>query len=229
MYLASELHAEIEKHFPPKKTIGYELTYGQISRRMNKILRPLGAKGKIIKDAELNNTSGSSRHYYCFSGYYDTEATGIPIVVNAHFASDKKSFLFTKSRYNGFMFVFSQVAQHEFIHKSQYEFHPYQSDKLVKVYHSDKLSAPRVDQIEYLSTWCEIDAYAHNIAMEINQFYSAFPPAEIVKNIDKQRKLCSYKLYKDAFRGTEWNELKKILIRKIWRWLSCGAQGPCPM
>jgi len=91
MYLASKLHKEIEKHFSPDDIIGSELTYGQISRRMNKILRPLGAKGKIVRDVNLKNTV-SSYQYYSFSGHYDTEEKAIPIVINAHFAPNKKSF-----------------------------------------------------------------------------------------------------------------------------------------
>lgn len=228
MYLASKLHKEIEKYFSPEEIIGRELTYGQISRRMNKILRPLGAKGKVIRDVNLKNTTGSSRQYYSFSGYYDTEATGIPIVVNAHFASNKKTFVFTRARYNGFMFMFSQIVQHEFIHQSQYEFRPEQSDRLVKVHHSDKLSKKRLKQIEYLSAWCEIEAYAHDIAMEINQYYPTSNPSTILKHIDGHRKLYSYKFYKDAFKGTEWDRLKKSLMRKIWRWLP-SAQGPIPV
>jgi hypothetical protein len=226
MYLASKLHKEIEKHFPPDDIIGSELTYGQISRRMNKILRPLGAKGKIVRDVNLKNTV-SSYQYYSFSGHYDTEEKVIPIVINAHFAPNKKKFLFTRARYNGFMFMLSQTIQHEFIHKSQYEFRPEHSDRLIKVYHSDKLSKKRLKHIEYLSTWCEIEAYAHDIAMEINQYYPTSNPATILKYIDGHRKLYSYKFYKDAFKGTEWDRLKKSLMRKIWRWIPC-ALGPKP-
>jgi len=223
MYLASKLHKEINTHFSPDEIIGSELTYAQISRRMNKILRPLGAKGKVVRDDNLKSKS-NSRQYYSFSGYYDTEATGIPIVINVHFASNRKTFSFTRARYNGFMFMLSQIIQHEFIHKSQYEFRPEHSERLVKVYHSDKLSKKRLKQIEYLSSWCEIEAYAHDIAMEINQYYPTSYPSTIWKHIDGHRKLYSYKFYKDAFKGTDWDRLKKSLMRKIWRWLP-SAQG----
>jgi hypothetical protein len=225
MYLASKLHKEIKKHFPPEEIISCELTYGQISRRMNKILRPLGAKALIMRDANLKNTSGSSRQYYSFSGYYDTEAKGVPVVVKAHFASNKKTFLFTRARYNGFIFMFSQVVQHEFIHRSQFDFRPEKSARKVRVYHSDKISKKRLEQIEYLREWCEIEAYAHDIAMEINQYYPTSNPTTILKHIDGHRKLYSYKFYKDAFKGTDWNRLKKSLMRKIWRWLP-SAQVP---
>lgn len=228
MYLANKLHKEIYTHFSPNDIIGHELTYGQISRRMNKILRPLGAKAKVFRDANLKNKSGSSRQYYSFSGYYDTEAVGVPIVITAHFASNKKTFLFTRARYNGFMFMFSQIVQHEFIHKSQFQFRPDHSARKVKVYHSDKISKKRLLQIEYLREWCEIEAYAHDIAMEINEYYSSSNPSTILKHIDGHRKLYSYKFYKDAFKGTEWDRLKKSLLRKIWRWLP-SAQGFTPI
>lgn len=228
MYLASKLHKEIEKHFPPKEVIGQEFTYGQISRRLNKILRPLKARGKIVRDVNLKNKSNTSRQYYSFSGYYDTEKKNNAIMIRVHFASNKKTFTFTKSRYNGFMFMLSQIIQHEFIHESQFAFRPEQAARKVKVFHSDKLSKKRLEQIEYLREWCEIEAYAHDIAMEVNYYYGNMNPGTVLKHIDERKNLYSYKCYRDAFKGTDWSRLKKSLMRKIWRWLP-SAQGPAPV
>lgn len=121
--------------------------------------------------------------------------------------------------------MLSQIVQHEFIHESQFSFRPDQAERKVKVFHSDKISKKRLSEIEYLREWCEIEAYAHDIAMEINYYYSHLRPSTVIKHIDTHNKLYSYMFYKRAFKGTDWTRLKKSLLRKIWRWIP-SAQGP---
>jgi hypothetical protein len=225
MYLASKIHKELKHHFPADDIIGREIPYGIISRKLNKIVVPMGAKLSIKRDKELRLKKESKQQIYSFSGYFDTMKENNAVRIFAHFPSNRKTFKFTKTNYAGFIFMFSQVLQHEFIHESQYAFRPEHSDRLVKVHHSDKLSKQRLKQIEYLSTWCEIEAYAHDIAMEIKQYYPKVKPDNIIRHIDAYKKLYSYKPYKEAFKGTEWNKLKKSLLRKIWRWIP-SAQIP---
>lgn len=228
MYLASKLHKELKHHFPSEKIVGQELSYGVISRKLNKILIPLGAKLVVKRDTKLRIEKGSKLQYYSFSGYFDTDKDENAIRIFVHFASNRRTFRFTKRNYAEFIFMFSQVTQHEFLHEIQYAFRPEHSERSIKVHHSDRLSKPQLKQIEYLSTWCEIEAHAHDIAMEIKQYYPNDNPNTIIRYIDKQRKLDSYKLYKDTFKGTDWNRLKKSLLRKVWRWLP-SAQCPVPV
>lgn len=225
MYLASKIHKELKKYFPADEIIGTEIPYGQITKRLNKFLRPMGAKIRVKRDREMRVKRGSVKQPYNFSGYFDTERRKNAIVLNVHFTPSRNVFKFTRANYNGFVFMLSQVIQHEFIHQSQFAFRPEQAERKVKVYHSDKISKKRLNQIEYLREWCEIEAYAHDIAMEINQYYGTLNPSTVIKHIDKRRKLYSYMLYKRAFKGTDWTRLKKSLLRKIWRWIPC-AQGP---
>jgi hypothetical protein len=225
MYLASKIHKELNIHFAPNDIIGREIPYGEISKMLNNILHPMGAKIRVNRDKTLKMRKGNRIQPYSFSGYFDTGKKKNAIVLNIHLTPSRKTFKFTRTNYNGFIFMFSQVVQHEFIHKSQYAFRPDQANRLVKVYHSDKLSKERIKQIDYLREWCEIEAYAHDIAMEINQYYPDVKPETIIKHIDKHKKLYSYRFYLNTFRGTDWDRLKKSLLRKIWRWLP-SAQGP---
>ena len=222
MYLASKIHKELNKYFPADDIIGTEIPYGEITKRLNKILRPMGAKIRVKRDKEMKVKRGSVKQPYNFSGYYDTERRKNAIVLNVHFTPSRNTFKFTRPNYNGFVFMLSQVIQHEFIHQSQFAFRPEQAERKVKVYHSDKISKQRLNQIEYLREWCEIEAYAHDIAMEINQYYGNTNPSTVIKHIDKHKKLYSYMLYKRAFKGTDWTRLKKSLLRKIWRWIPCA-------
>lgn len=225
MYLASKIHKELKHHFPADDIIGVELAYGAITGRLNKVLRPLGAKIRVKRDKELKVNCGSNKQPYNFSGYFDTEKKKNAIVLNVHFTPSRNTFKFTRRNYNGFIFMLSQILQHEFIHESQFAFRPVQAERKVKVFHSDKISKKRLLQIEYLREWCEIEAYAHDIAMEINYYYPHLKPSAVIKHIDKHRKLYSYMFYKRDFKGTDWTRLKKSLLRKIWRWIP-SAQGP---
>jgi hypothetical protein len=214
MYLASRLHKEISKSLP-KSLIGQELSYPALSKLLNKCVRFSGAKIRVQKDAEF---SKKKRQYFTFSGYYDTEKKN-SIVVTLHVMPDREHFKITRSNYDTLVFLFSQVIQHEFIHKSQFTFRPDQVERKIKVFHSDKISKKKLEQIEYLREWCEVEAYAHDIAMEINYFYPNDNPNTVIKNIDSKRKLDSYQLYKKTFARTNWDRLKKSLLRKIWKWL----------
>lgn len=219
MYLANKIHKELKTHFSPENIIGSEMTCLQVSRTMNKILQPMGARLKILRDKELIGKNGSKKEYYSFSGYYDSEKDENPIVINLHVTPTKEKFKFTQKRYNTFVFMFSQVVQHEFIHKCQHEFRPDHFDRVVKTYYSNKIAKKRIKEIEYLSAWCEIEAYAHDIAMEIHHYYKKENPTKIMKKIDEQKYLYSYIIYKDAFKGVNWDRLKKSLLRKVWKWL----------
>jgi hypothetical protein len=228
MYLAGKIHKELKTHFAPEELIGCEIPYGEISKRLNRILRPMGAKIRVKRDPELKTKKTSIKQNYTFSGYYETERKKNAIVLSVHLNPSKRTFKFTKQNYNGMIFMFSQIAQHEFIHESQFYFRPDQAERKVRVYHSDKISKKRLEQIEYLREWCEIEAYAHDIAMEINYYYGNMNPSTVIKHIDKHTKLYSYMFYKRAFKGTDWNRLKKSLLRKIWRWIP-SAQVPLPV
>ena len=228
MYLAGKIHKELKVHFPAEELIGREVPYGEISRRFNKILRPMGAKIRVKRDKTLKTKKNSIKQLYTFSGYYETLRKKNAIVLNVHLNPSKRTFKFTKTNYNGMIFMFSQIVQHEFIHESQFYFRPDQAERKVRVYHSEKISKKRLEQIEYLREWCEIEAYAHDIAMEINYCYGHMNPSTVMKHIDTHRKLYSYMFYKSAFKGTDWTRLKKSLMRKIWRWIP-SAQVPLPV
>lgn len=227
MYLANRLHKELDIHFP-SSLVGQEIPYKVLRTALAKILKPLDARIRVIQDEELRMKRGSKRQYCAVSGYFDTGKKKAATMIVLHVSPSKKTFKMTKSRYNNLRFIFSQIVQHEFIHKSQYMFRPEQSERLVKVYYSNKLSKERLKTIEYLSTWCEIEAYAHDIAMEINNYYSTLNPSSVIKHIDEYRNLHSYRIYRTTFEGTEWSRLKKSLLKKVWRWLPC-AQPPIPI
>lgn len=219
MHLAGKIHKELKAHFSPDNIVGTVMTCRQVSLTLNKILRPMGAQLRIIKDRQLTAKNGSTREYYSFSGYYNSGRNKNPIMINLHITPTKKLFKFTPKRYTTFVFMFSQVVQHEFIHQCQNQFRPEQFDRKIKTHYSNRIAKKRLKEIDYLSAWSEIEAYAHDIAMEIHHYYSNENPVKILKNIDQQKYLYSFICYKDAFKGVDWSKLKKSLLRKVWKWL----------
>lgn len=225
MYLSTKLHKALFIAFPPEKFIGKSVTYKEISKKMNTLLRPLGAKGRVVRDEDITALT-KKREIFDFSGYYDTELKNFPICITFHVAHDKDTVTFTKEKYNKFLFCFSRVIQHEFIHKSQFTFRPEQAERKIKVYYSNKVSKERKEQIEYLREWCEVEAYAHDLALEINNFYPTENAQRVVKNIENYRRLQTYIKYKNVFQGTEWSCVKKSLLKKTLKWIPVAHKVP---
>ena len=73
--------------------------------------------------------------------------------------------------------------------------------------------------MEYYGDADEIDAYAHDIATEIKRYYPNRNPYEVLKNINKTRKVHSYNYYRRTFSKCEWGGIKKQLLKKIFNWI----------
>lgn len=152
---------------------------------------------------------------YAVSGYYNHDDESCNIVF--HFSSYYRKFSFHDDMWDSFKFTVSQVCQHEAIHKCQWQFRdgscfttkPF-DHKTVVTEEDDKL---------YLSDTDEIDAYAHDIAMEIKYFYPKHNSYDILRKISRRRKLWSYNYYRSTFSGEDWQPIKKRLLKKTYGWL----------
>jgi hypothetical protein len=225
VYLSARLHKAMFIALPPEKFIGKSVTYRDLSKMLNALLRPLGAKARVVRDEDITAIT-NKREIFDFSGYFDTQIESFPICVILHVAHDKNTLSFTREKYNKFLFWLSRVVQHEFIHKSQFTFRPEQAEKKLKVYFSKRISKQRVEQIEYLREFCEVEAYAHDLALEINTHYANVTAEKIIKNIDKYRKLQTFVKYKTAFKGTEWSRVRKSLLKKTLKWIPVAHPVP---
>lgn len=216
MYLASKLDKEMDENLPPDYFIGKRITYTKLSKQLNNILKPLGARVRVIKDKGLKG----KRNTFYVTGYFETENRKVPITIQVFVPPTKNGFTLSKTKYNYLRFAFSQITQHEFIHKSQFSTNPDYFEKQIRVYHSDRLSKKRIKMIEYLSERCEVEAYAHDIVLEIKNSYPKKKPETVIAHIDKYKNLPSYNLFKQTFAGTEWSKLKESLTKSMSRWIS---------
>lgn len=154
---------------------------------------------------------------YSVSGIFDAEKNVRYIVLN--FPTSCKTFNLKPSKWKDFKFAISQVCQHEAIHQCQW---------LARggdyVLNQEKLDFRNIEgTIEeeqlYLADPDEIDAYGHDIAMEIKYFYPKKDPIVVLSNINRHRKLWSYVYYKKTFKNEDWSQIRNRLIKKTHRWL----------
>ena len=152
---------------------------------------------------------------FSIGGVYDSNEDKCFVVL---YFSKHKKFKLTKHLWKDFKFGISQTCQHEIIHKIQNQFR------------DDDVECDPVDfrlltqgqdgeDREYLSNLDEIDAYAHDIAMEIKRYYPFSDPYSILQNISKRKRIDAFQYYLNTFEGEDWVDIKKLLLKKTYKWL----------
>lgn len=155
---------------------------------------------------------------YSVSGLYDMDTDIRYIILN--FPKNLKYFALEEKRWSEFKFAVSQVCQHESIHKCQWSFRTGYEMENEPLEFRNKSDEPVEELQLYLSDPDEIEAYAHDIAMEIKFYYPKNNPYDVLKAVGKKRKLWSYSYYKKTFKDEDWGIIKKLLLKKTYRWLS---------
>ena len=153
---------------------------------------------------------------YSVSGLYDMFDDVKYIILN--FSGKTIDFRLQPNEWKRFKFLVSQVIQHETIHQVQW-LHRDPCDEKVQLDFRNFNGGSREEEKLYLSELDEIDAYGHDIAMEIKFFYPNRDPIEVLSNINKCRKLWSYSYYKKTFRGDDWQQIRHKLLKKTYQWL----------
>lgn len=191
----------------------YHQFYGHMGYRTidglcRQALKPFGIRTTFTFSDELE--SGD----FTIAGQYDSERKRQPIQITLVFSRQDigRDFSWNDTKRKRFCFELSQVSQHECIHRKQND----QREIEVIGYKVEKNSQKQ--QQTYLSNKDEIEAYAHDIALEINEFYSRHKRKEVLAKLSRKRFLVSYQIYKDAFSGN-WKAVHDRLCKKIVKWL----------
>lgn len=160
---------------------------------------------------------GYGKEDYSVSGIYDQESDKKYIILN--FSKNSKKFNITPQKWEEFKFAISQVCQHEAIHQCQWSRVSDPSLRSISEKLDFRLEQDSGDDKSYLADPDEIDAYGHDIAMEIKFCYPKKDPYKVLGDINKHRKLWSYNYYKKTFKNHEWSEIKKRLLKKTYEWI----------
>ncbi len=206
MYLSEKIDVALEerKHKYVGKNGYYKIVYN-----LNKSLgsKDLKFKHEVFSDLEQDS--------YSISGLYDMGKDMKYVILNL---SDKSMDLdLPEEGWQDFKFFMSQVIQHETIHQHQWQYRDRSEDPIKLDFRN--LIGSKDEERDYLSDLDEIDAYAHDIAMEIKYFYPKRDPYQILKNINKTRKICSFNYYRRNFRGCDWSTIKNKLLLKTYKWI----------
>ena len=204
MFLAKEIDYALEKSKP--KLFGTN-SYKSITYTLN---RSFGKKDLKFRYETFDNFDEDD---FSVSGLYDQNTDIRYIIFN--FSSDVDKL--TIDNWRVFKFETSQAIQHESIHQLQWQHRDPGEDSYKLEFRLMQDSDD--DDPEYLADVDEIDAYAHDIAMEIKFYYPNRDPYEVFRNINRCRKLASFSYYKKTFRNCDWLDIRKRLLTKTFRWI----------
>ena len=156
---------------------------------------------------------------FSFGGEYDQQEDRI----NIEFLVPRDAFdnfELGEDRWKEFKFLINQNLQHEMIHRVQTL---NRNDTHWCKYYKIEAKGPfhRLEERVYLSDIDEVEAFAHDLAMEIEFYYPKSKIDEVLRNPSRFRKLTTYKVYKNAFKNTNWTNIRKILLKKTYKNLKC--------
>ena len=202
MYLCTEIFERLDKY-----AYLFEGTQAlkTIASNLQKTLKPFHVKVKIHQDNTLE------RNQFAIGGEYHYDKVNQPIHLHLNFPPGVTSFTW-KGHWKHFRFLAGQVLQHELIHQHQCQFPEHNEGNYYDMNTDNK-------DINYFSEFDEIDTHGHDIAMEIRYYYPDEDPYEVLKTVSKRKKIHSYKYYTKAFKGRDWTEIRKRLIKKAHNWI----------
>ena len=206
MYLAKEIDSTLES--VKLKLLGTH-SYKSITYNLN---RAFAKKDLKFRYETFNNFD---KNEFSVGGLYDTQNDMRFIIYN--FSSHTKDF--TLEDWKTFKFETSQALQHESIHQLQWQHRDPDDDCERLDFRVLCQGSDEEDDPEYLADVDEIDAYSHDIAMEIKFYYPHRNPYEVLQNINKCRKISSYSYYKKTFKKCDWLGIRKRLLIKTFRWI----------
>ena len=186
----------------------------EIADNLQKILRPWNVKVRTLRSADIPTQA------FSVGGSFDLEIRRNNIEIDLYFSPRQRKLIWFDDKIENFMFLVSQVLQHELIHRYQNSSRPADVQQLATYYNIVTRRERDQSEVDYLSEFDEIDAYAHDIALEIYYYYPGQDALDILRTISKRRKLYSWNMYKRAFRNCDdWSLVKHRLLGKVYRWL----------
>jgi len=162
-------------------------------------------------DVSVFHIKGIGNYPITLGAEYDEETD----IINLHFFVLSSNDLIELDLYNwdNFSFRLYQIMEHEILHRRQALIREYMCES-----RKYKVQPDESGEREYLSDSDEIDAYSHDIALEIIKYYNG--DRGVFSNISKKRNLFSFIIYKKAFCNTDWNFIYKKLMKKTYKWVN---------
>ena len=208
MYLSKAIDNAIESN---KDKFVKKQSYRDLLRVLNDTFNYKDLKIVIEKFEDFGHNE------YSFSGLYDMVEDKKYIVLNL--SKKHRKFEMSNAMFKDFKFLLSQVLQHESLHQCQWSHRPEEKEPCHVDFRDNGMGQSKEEERLYLSCVDEIEAYGHDIALEIKYFYPRTDPYKILRYMGRYKRLTSFFIYKKAFKGIDWNDIKKRLLRKTYDWV----------
>lgn len=207
------IHELLQQHFPSDEIVGRDVVYRELSRRVNACLREFKIKAKVVK-SETHRTK--KKHLIDLWGGIEQVGKKYRVNVTLYVSDQRKSVRFSKNTLRKFRFEVASMIMHEMIHLDQFQNH--KKERVICVDISPRIGKKRLTEIDYYRSWYEIDAYGNDLAMEIQHYYPDIDSAKVFKYIDQYPKLKTFRTFKRVFSGTDWSQVREILLRRALKW-----------
>ena len=221
---ALEMHSAIKKVLPrnlPKRYTGNFLYFSSFIDRLNAVTVPLKVCNQIIKDEDglLKPNELQMTAEWKPKSETTINRRSPDIYIQWHINSSTRRFPITKAGWKRRRFYFWAYLMHELAHRHQ--------DTSRPVSIGSKQFAPITDDKElwerqmYLGDFDEIEAYAHDVALEMIIWFPKMTYREAFKKmkmINRGLVRSTYPIFADAFEETPTHPAMLVLRKKIRAW-----------
>ena len=184
-------------------------------KMLQSCLSPFGVKVKKQYDANLDWQS------IAVSGLFDSQIQRRNITLFLYFSWGSEWFRISEKNWKDLRFQLSQCVQHELIHRRQASYRQHLDNDYALYYDVKASNSLDKQTMDYLAEFDEIEAYAHDIAMEIREFYPRTNPYQVLRTINRRKRIWSWTYYQRSFKNSEdWGDVRRRLLKKTYQWLS---------
>lgn len=211
MYLGKQIWRRLNRN---SEWMQGKVSASALRENLQHIFEPYGTKVRVFHQKKF-----SKRGWFMIGGEFDPSTNRKPIAIDIHVREDKGYIYFTQKRKERFIFLLHQTIQHELVHKHQFSNRGVDNFYTHHFYFTSGSSKSSPAKMEYLAMVEEIDAYAHDLALEIKYSYPFCNPKQILKSIGNFPELDTWKMYSKTFKGARWVHVRNELLRKTYKWL----------
>lgn len=204
MYLARKINKRLKPLYDALR--GRDtILHSDLRKLIQTAIRPFDARVMMYGEAITNDDIG-------ISGVFEPANKRWPITIEVHVSKYRDKVYLTQKNIKHMVYAIFQSLSHELIHQYQYRYR--EDDAPILVYSLGDM-APMNPLQAYLAEIDEIDAYAHDIAVDLFHHY----PHDYMDHLRNGRYMNSlaWKMYQDAFEGTDWKDIHNRLLKKTYQ------------
>lgn len=203
MLLAKRISKRLEK-LQDQLTGLKVISYKELRDIINETVKPFDATAKLIKEDMPHNDIG-------IGGCFEAHKSRCPITIEIYVSKHRNKVTLSNFLIRETLFAIFQSLSHESIHKFQYR---NRSNTPAIWFLTLDDEQPMTEHQTYLAEIDEIDAYGHDIAIELVHRY----PKSYMDQLRNAHMMTpiSWLMYLDAFKGTEWTDIKHRLLKKTF-------------